>query len=284
MNKQLLYLFESKDWLIDEDYAMKMANNLLFELAVGKASVPTIKNQREVLDTVTFYTPDYVEVDSCQAADLRDKVSDGTIDLNTVAEINLSGVMQMNDGLSHTGMQRFAENLKALDGNVSGIKLNINSGGGEAIAGFHLANTISDMKTPIVAFLHYAASAAYMAAAVSDYAVAAGAHVSVGSIGTYGQLNKEVLTYIKENYETIYPDNSPDKNMEMREFEKGNSEPMKERLSKITDAFVELVDNNRLISEEKVYKGGVFDAKTALTYGLIDEIGTDAFALNILFN
>ncbi|MBK9258168.1 MAG: hypothetical protein IPM42_22235 [Saprospiraceae bacterium] len=49
--------------------------------------------------------------------------------------------------------------------NIEGAILEVNSGGGEAMAGQIMFNAIRDFKKPVVAYVHNAGSAAYMAIA-----------------------------------------------------------------------------------------------------------------------
>jgi ClpP class serine protease len=111
------------------------------------------------------------------------------------------------------GVHHVARELQEAEDNpnVKGILLEVNSGGGHATAGSMLLATLADLRTPVVVFTHFMASAALMATLPAKYVVASSQAVQVGSIGTYLDVNKLAIEVQNKYFKTIYAKSQPAK-------------------------------------------------------------------------
>ncbi|MBK9223384.1 MAG: S49 family peptidase [Saprospiraceae bacterium] len=204
----------------------------------------------------------------------------------TIVKLFLNDYMAVNDGLCTMGIQSLANNLLSYkdNPNISGAILEVNSGGGEAMAGQIMFNAIKDFKKPVVAYVHNAGSAAFMAIAGVKEIVASGAMSRVGSIGAFISLDKKFITQYKERFIEIYSDLSGDKNAGIRSFlETGDSGLLKDSLNETVIAFQNLVLENRPIKKaDETLRGGMFQANDGKKRGLIDIIGSEELAIKRL--
>ena len=205
----------------------------------------------------------------------------GAQSASRVAMMRIDGVMRTNGGLSSYGAMEQTEALRALyaDDSISGIVLQINSGGGEKQAGDIWAQAISERNKPVVAFAYTAASAAYRAASNTDEILAYSDMAEVGSIGVMTSVDmgflKEYAAYVMD----IYGDGAPNKNEEFRAALQGDFGPLKARVTRLTEQFHEQVRAARPLkgSASKIQEtlsGKMFQAVDAKQRGLIDAIGT----------
>jgi len=205
-----------------------------------------------------------------------------------IAHIYLSGVMteegQAGMCSRGRGIVDMIEDLEQLDANstVEGVLLEINSGGGSAIAAHMLTEAIKQFSKPIVTYGHFVGSAAYMAAAVTDEIVAAGNGAQFGSIGTLIQVSNEALKTLQENYTTLYSTLSTQKNKKVRGLLAGDSGPILEHLDNLAKNFIGEVKGARNISNKEVFEGDMYLAKDSKKFGLIDNIGGKNKAVRIL--
>ena len=204
----------------------------------------------------------------------------------SVALIRLNGVMTANDQLSTRGIQSVAGDFRAAYGNknIAAVIMEINSGGGEGIAKDMLVSTLSERNKPVLSFGHFAASAAYGAAAATDEIIAASAESMFGSIGAVITLDNEVLQEFKQRYLSFYGKNAPNKSREFRAAVDGDFEPIQIAANKYTDAFQSEVANLRALRGDKSFQretlsGDIFNAKESRQRGLIDGVGNLTYVL-----
>ena len=180
------------------------------------------------------------------------------------------------------GTQFYGRVLKALDQNskVSGIVLNIDSGGGMVSGTAELTSIIKGLKTPTISYTSgYQCSAALAIASGCQYHMASAHADLIGSIGTmlsYQDFSALFEKYGAKIYE-IYAPQSTEKNQEFRELVKGNETLYKERLSQLADDFIQRMKENfgeKLKDDGHLFKGKTYSPKEALAIGLIDEIGS----------
>lgn len=202
------------------------------------------------------------------------------------AILKLSGVMRSEDGWCSYGMDTFSDWLHQIYGNenIAGIMIKGRSGGGESMAGQILGNAIEDRNKPIVTYADMLGSAAVEGTIDSDEIIASGVQSSFGSIGVYASIPKWLKEYYEKNVEEIYSTKSPQKNLEWREYLKGNIEPLQKNLDKSADMFHQKVLKHRPDAAKyaDTLEGGMFDAKEAKKRGLVDSIGTFNHALRRL--
>ncbi len=188
----------------------------------------------------------------------------------------------------YLGTQDMIRILKRLDANpqISGILLNIDSGGGMVSGTAELTETIKNLSTATIAFTNgYMCSAAMDIASGADYRMASPHADYIGSIGTMMSYQDYAAMFEKWGatiYE-LYAPQSTEKNKEFRELQAGKKEAYEERLRVLTEDFIGRMKENlgESIQDDKlVFKGKTYLPKEALTVGLIDELGTLEDALN----
>lgn len=204
----------------------------------------------------------------------------------TIVKLYLNDYMSVQGGMCHMGVQELANNLLFYrdNPNIEGAILEVNSGGGEAMSGQIMFNAIKDFKKPVVAYVHTAGSAAYMAISGVKEIVASGEMSRLGSIGAFVSLDKKFISVYKERFDDIYSDLSSDKNSGFRSYiETGDSTGIKAMLNESVLAFQSMVTSNRDIKKkEETLRGGMFQAKDAKSRGLADMIGSEELAIKRL--
>jgi len=209
-----------------------------------------------------------------------------SIPSGSLVKIHLNDYMSVRRGLCTMGVQDLANNLLFYRDapNVSGAIIEVNSGGGEAMAGQIMYNAVRDFGKPVVAFVHSAGSAAYLAISGAKEIVASGPLSKLGSIGALVSLDRKFIAAYKERFEDIYSDLSGDKNGAFREYiETGDSTGIKLMLNDTVEAFHGMVEQFRDIKDRKVtLRGGMFGAEEAKRRGLADIIGPESLAIKRL--
>lgn len=198
-----------------------------------------------------------------------------------VAMMRIDGVMRTSGSLSSYGAMEQTEQLRRLyaDDSISGIVLQINSGGGEKQAGDVWAQAIAERNKPVVAYAYTAASAAYRAASQADEILAYSDMAEFGSIGVMTSVDMAFLAMYSTFVMDIYGDGAPNKNEEFRAAIQGDFGPLKARVTRLTEQFHEQVRAARELkgSASKIQEtlsGRMFQAVDAKQRGLIDAIGT----------
>ena len=197
----------------------------------------------------------------------------------SIAIMQLSGPMQIEDGWCTEGVQTFSNRLKANYANkdVKAVVVEGNTGGGESLAGQLLKSTVKDRNKPVIFLSHFLASAGVNASLTADARFAIGKQTQVGSIGSYISLNKKRLEEYKANYEEIYAKTSPDKNLSWRQYLSGNIDLLVEEATNSANMFRDEVSQYLTLNEslkESTLSGGMFYAEDAQNRGLIDGIMT----------
>lgn len=186
------------------------------------------------------------------------------------------------------GTKFYGEVLKELDYNphISGVVLNIDSGGGMVSGTAELTEIIKGMSKPTIAY-----TSGYMCSAALDIASGCKYHMAsphadlIGSIGTmlsYQDFSAMFEKWGAKIYE-IYAPQSTEKNQEWRELMKGNEQLYTERLQHLAGNFIERMKANfgeRLKDDGHVFKGKTYTPQEALEVGLINELGTLENALS----
>ncbi|MBK9258113.1 MAG: S49 family peptidase [Saprospiraceae bacterium] len=236
--------------------------------------------------TSEYITPNFSRiVETGNLYDMKDdKLS--SLPKGSIVKLFLNDYMSVQGGLCQMGVQELANNLLFYrdNPNIEGAILEVNSGGGEAMAGQIMFNAIRDFKKPVVAYVHNAGSAAYMAIAGVKEIVASGELSRLGSIGALVSLDKKFLQQYKDRFDDIYSDLSSDKNSGFRSYiETGDSTGIKAMLNESVEAFQSLVESNRPIKKrDETLRGGMFHAIEAKKRGLADMIGSEDVAIKRL--
>lgn len=175
--------------------------------------------------------------------------------------------------------------------NIKAHIIKVESPGGSAVTMLNTSNDIKNLKKPVVAFVDdLSASAAYGISSATQYIVANSDIARIGSIGTMATWFDEKAYLESRGIKTkdLYADASVDKNDVFRAAVEGNFEPLKAELNKYNNLFLSMVENNRkdkLTAGKDVWgTGKLYDAKEALSLGLIDDIGSLDSVIKSLIN
>jgi protease-4 len=179
-----------------------------------------------------------------------------------------------------TPADRVMEHLYDINHNdaIEAVVVEIDSGGGEPVAGEVIGNALKRTEKPTIALIRgIGASAAYMIAAGTDR-VFASRFSEIGSIGVtmsyldYTEQNKKEGIIYQQLSSGRYKDaGHPDKVLTEEE-----RELFMRDIIKMHRIFIEMVAENRGLANETVEKladGSTMLGEDALQAGLIDEIG-----------
>ena len=210
-----------------------------------------------------------------------------------IAIIPLHGSMIKYGTMCAYGADEIAEAIDnaANDSKVSGIVLDIDSGGGAVDAIAPLVDAIQraqGMGKPVVASCDLCASAAYYVACYCDEIMANNTiSAEFGSIGVMMSFPDYAKYYEKEGIKvhTIYSNRSEYKNQPFELAKEGKYDLIKsEVLDPLAQKFQNAVKTRRegKLDEkvEGILSGKVFFAEDALKNGLIDSIGSEQKAID----
>ena len=198
--------------------------------------------------------------------------------VKTPVVVDILGAITKYSSWSGVGTTYIGHILRALDTDedVSGIVLNIDSGGGMVSGTAELTNIIKNLQKPTISYTSgYQCSAALDIASGCDYHMASPYADLIGSIGT--MLSYQDFSAMFEKWGAkiynLYAPQSTEKNKEL----------YNERLKVLADDFITRMKENYgpdLKDDGKVFKGKTYTPQEALAIGLIDELGTidDALA------
>lgn len=259
MNHNIQQIFASS-FYIDKQYAQSFAP-LLLQFFTGK---------QEKLEQTKEERIANIQQSSHPKAESEQRV----------AIVSIKQPILKFDSWAYFGTKTFTRILDqlAIDPNVMGVVLDIDSGGGSSYGTPEFYDYISDYPKPIVTYTDgYLCSAAYYIANPTDYIVANKRADYIGSIGAYTTIVdfQGIIEKFGGKEHCFYATESTEKNSEYEEVLKGNYQPyIKNILDPLVKTFQEDMKASRPNLDEKVFKGGVWNAEKSLEYGLIDEIGT----------
>lgn len=214
-------------------------------------------------------------------ASWRELYSKGEIPQNSIALLQLSGVMRSQSAMSSPGIDSFVEDLMNAYNhpNVMGIIIETNSGGGESLAGNMLNSAIQDRNKPVVGFGHLVASAAYRALSGADEIIASSEASEFGSIGTMISLDSKILNKYRSRFADFYGGSAPGKNSDFRAAISGDFSGIQKRVDELTLSFQNQIKASRQLrgSENTINEtvnGSMFNAIESKKRGLVDMVGT----------
>jgi ClpP class serine protease len=214
-------------------------------------------------------------------ASWRDLYSKKEIPQNSIALLQLSGVMRSQSGMSSPGIDSFVEDLMNAYNhpNVMGVIIETNSGGGESLAGNMLNSAIQDRNKPVVGFGHLVASAAYRALSGADEIIASSEASEFGSIGTMISLDNKILNKYRSRFADFYGGSAPGKNSDFRAAISGDFSGIQKRVDELTLSFQNQIKASRQLrgSESTINEtvnGSMFNAIESKKRGLVDMVGT----------
>lgn len=277
-------LMSGGNWEIDPQFATQYLGEYLqmldFLQAGGEYKDLELANRRQELRP-RFINENQQFFDSPQVG------SGSEQDANFLAHIRIDGAMRMNDGFSSEGIRSTAQRIRELDADpsVGAFLMEINSGGGESLAGTLLFTTVKEVQKPVFVLAHVMASAALKGMLAADHIFASSRESSVGSIGTMVTINRRILQFYATNYADIYASGSTDKNREFRALLQGDRGPIIERLDQVNTVFQSMVRENRNLGSQSAdtLRGGLFLAEDSLERGLIDGIKSIGQIMDLAF-
>ncbi|WP_300685504.1 S49 family peptidase [Chryseobacterium sp.] len=190
----------------------------------------------------------------------------------------------------YTGTQTILQVMKELenDDRVSGVLLNLDSGGGMGDGTRELANYIFNMKTPTIGYSGgLVCSAALYLFAACKYRVASPHASWLGSLGTYiPYANYDgILEKFGAMMKDIYATESSLKNFAWREMvDNQNSIPFEEMANAFNSEFIADMKSfyrDQLQDDGKVFKGDLYRPKEALSIGLVQQLCSKEEALQL---
>lgn len=279
--EQALNLLSGKELAIDPSIGLGYLSRFAHALETKSRAF-------ELQDKIQFILADGGKIfETANLQDLKDEKLT-SLPKGSIVKLQLNDYMAVNDGLCTMGIQSLANNLLFYkdNTNISGAILEVNSGGGEAMAGQIMYNAVKDFKKPVVALVHSAGSAAYLAISGATEIVASGELSRLGSIGALVSLDRKFIATYKDRFEEIYSDLSGDKNAGIRSYiETGDSSLIKQSLNETVLAFQSIVLAHRDVKKkDETLRGGMFQARDAKSRGLVDIIGTEELAIKRLKN
>ncbi len=277
--KETLFNLLVGEWHIDINYAHQEFNKYVEKIELLNSGVSfsdLFKAQKDESGKLAI-------VSSYGAATVVSSFDDIT-ENGSILELSFSGVMRDEDGMCSYGINSLANNLYSAYGNskVSGILLNINSGGGYSSAGYTLQQAIADKNKPVVVRAPLLASAALNGALPATEIVAASDASEIGSIGTYITLNLKALEEYKAEYKDVYATVSPDKNKAFRNAVSGDFSELEKYVTKNAEMFQSKVSQFLTLKEstkDSTLSGGMFFAQDAKRRGLVHSVGSKQFAV-----
>ena len=284
-NARINNLLIGGDWAIDEQFALSYLRQYELDLKLRKdgheiSKDEFAKRKAEKLPSLIAFEGERAETFGFTAEQIAARNKQ-------VAKIPIKGAMFAEDQLSSPGATTIAQDIRTAvtSANIDAIVLEVNSGGGEVMAGALIQNAVSEAvkKKPVVALVHNAGSAALMAILPSSEIVMSSEMSGIGSIGMLVSFDKIRLALESEFTEEIYSNLSPDKNKSFRSLKEGDTGPLKAELDAKTAIFHGQVKKFRpLVAEmqESTLRGGFFNAKDGIKRGLADRLGTMQTALN----
>lgn len=160
--------------------------------------------------------------------------------------------------------------------NIKGIIYKVNSGGGIGYGNQSLSRLIATVEVPTVCFFDNCASAALESFKSCDYIIANESDSKIGSYGSYIKyifITKDGLKEYGYDVVEVYAPQSTHKNIESREAENGNEEPMKSLLQKSVAIMIEDMKEHRPQVTSDIWEDGrIFNAVEAQEINLVDDI------------
>lgn len=199
---------------------------------------------------------------------------------NGIAVINMQGAVMKYDYCGAPGTQSLMQALQQANDNpsVSAIVLQIDSPGGAVDGTQQFANAVKNSAKPVVAYVNgMMCSAAMWIGSAAATRIASSNTDVIGSIGTMASW-KDYSGYLNQmgiKTHEIYATDSTNKNLQFREANQGNYEPMvKTWLDPLNGEFTGAIQENLPNVDKTVLNGSHYIAKTAKQKGLVDKIGT----------
>ena len=268
-----LHSLLNRAWYIDQQYAEAQLP-MLFNILNGNTQI----DPQPESEFVTFLSID-------AAASSSNSGRNGQVAVISIK----SPIYKYNQYCGPAGTKSMMREMEFIknDGDVVGVVLDIDSGGGQVSGTPEFYDYIKNYSKPVVAYTDgLMCSAAYYIGSASNYIIANQRADAIGSIGAYSQFLDLKGYYEKQGatLHTIYASKSSEKNKAYNEALEGNYETyIKEELDPIVNDFIEDMKSARSAIDNQVFKGATYNASKSLELNLIDEIGTIQTAIDKVY-
>lgn len=215
---------------------------------------------------------------------------------NRVAVINID--TEINTQRTSTGLFMVGQssgdivrkiNAANNDRNIDAVLFRINSPGGTPVASHEIVRAVKNLDKPSVSVIRdVGASGAYWVASATDYVVADELSLtgSVGVLGGFFDVHGLLERY-NISYERFTGGEYKDLGSPFREITDNERVMLQEKIDLMHDFFLDDVISNRELDDEQVSivsTGIYFVGIEAYNIGLVDELGSEDFAVNWLEN
>lgn len=195
--------------------------------------------------------------------------------LGSIAVIPLSGLMMKESYWWGYGMDDTARliRLAYASGHISAVVLKANTPGGAVDSLYLLEEVLSEKLKPTYGYIDgHCASCGYIALSYTDKIYSISRMASVGSIGVYARLLAPGKDYSWYKVIEVYPEESKDKNLPVREALEGKPGLLKAELSTLAVHYQETAMANRPGIDRSALTGKLYYAFEGQEMGLIDGI------------
>lgn len=201
-----------------------------------------------------------------------------------VALIPIEGpIVSKSDGLFAKSYASSTDIIKLIekadkDRSIKAIAFWINSPGGSAVASDEIAVAIQKSnKTSVAIIREMGTSGAYWIASSTDHIIAHRASFtgSIGVIASYIEF-ADLMTEYNLTYRRLVSGKHKDMGSPFKRMTQEEEDLFQESLDDIHEMFIEVVAENRGLSQESVREiatGRFFTAPSAIKLGLVDELG-----------
>lgn len=260
-----LHSLLNKPWYIEENYGAAQLP-LIFNILSGNTKVKEAEK-----DTIVSFSDSLYSGPSTTQKETR------------VAILSIKNPITKHD--QYCGPQGTKSMMRQLDllkddETVTGVVLDIDSGGGQAYGTPEFYDYLVNYSKPIVSYTDgLMCSAAYYIGSGADYIIANKRAEAIGSIGAYTKILDLSGYYEKQGAKlhTIYATKSTEKNKAYRDAlagEDGYDSYRKLELDPLVETFHTDMRATRANLSDEVFKGGTWSGEKALEKGLVDAIGT----------
>ncbi len=205
----------------------------------------------------------------------------------SIAILPLNGIMLKSGSWFYYGVDEIAriQELAYQSGKISAVLFKGNTPGGSTDSVYLMEEIFRNKTKPTYMLVDGSlCSCGMYIGSFCDKIYAVNPMCQVGSIGVFGRLigPSEGSGY---KMVEVYPDESHLKNYPEREALQGNTEPMKQELSKLAVHFQDIIRENRPgLTDKDAFAGKTYFAHEAVSIGMIDAVKTEKETISELIN
>lgn len=241
------------------------------------------------INPIHFASYVYARMNKPEMLDItqQDKFSLTREDVDGVGFVNITGPIIKNSSYWGYGSDAIVASLYNMyaDKSIKTIIMRIDSAGGDAAAGFAIAQAVAVRNKPVIVHTDFAASAAYLSASPADEIIAAPQYSTIGGLGAIYIIEESNTENPKLRF--IRSEISPKKNEDTEKALSGDYSGLQEKVNKWGEMIADAVaayrysknDYREIKSYQEMFSGDVFVVKKAKELGLIDSTGNIEYAV-----